>query len=184
MRAVTHDDPTQQNAIDRIVWALYARPRAVPAFLDVLAATDVLKASGVLTRGGATGHYVLDRHIPAMAVRFDDGLLCSDDVGAARLAQLVAGAAPSAQERQQWRRRWTLRALGSPDAHELPAYRIGPIQARTGELAFWLATFEGDTADYLGVDLFGFACSSEEIFMRFRATVVAASAPAELEEKS
>jgi len=170
-----------QNAIDRIVWALYARPRAVPAYIDVIAVTDALNASGTLATRRRAGYYVLERHVPEVSMRFDDGLLSSDDVGEARLARLAAGEAPSTQERLLWRWRWTQHALSTPEAFELPAYSIGPIRARTGERAYWLALIDGGPDAYLGVDLFGFACTIEEIFTRFRATVVAATPPPALD---
>jgi len=133
-----------QNAIDHIVWALYARPRAVPAYVDVVAVADALKASGALTARHAAGYYVLERHVAEACMRFDDGLLSGDDIGAARLAQLAAGEAPSTRERLLWRSRWTQRALRTPEAFELPAYSIGPIRARTGERAYWLALIDGE----------------------------------------
>jgi|AP12_2_1047962.scaffolds.fasta_scaffold01706_4 hypothetical protein len=170
-----------QNAIDRIIWALYARPRAVPAYVDVVAVSDALKASGTLGAPERTGYYVLDRHVPEARMRFDDGLVAAEDIGASRLARLAAGDPPSAQERLLWRWRWMEHALRSPETFELPAYRIGPIRARTGELAYWLASIDGGREGYLGVDLFGFACSVEEIFARFRATVLAATPPPELD---
>jgi len=177
MDAMTDFVENTQNAIDRIIWALYARPRAVPAYVDVVTVADALKASGALSAPVHTGYYVLDRHVPAAHMPFDDGLVGIDEIGEARLAQLAAGAPPSAQERLLWRWRWMARALRTPAAHELPAYGIGPIRARTGETAYWLASIDGGLDGYLGVDLFGFACSVEEIFARFRATVLAATLP-------
>jgi len=178
--ATSDGEDLTQNAVDRIVWALYARPRAVPSYIEVVTVADALKASGKLAAHATVGHYVLDRHIPEHEMTFGDALVGEDDIRAARLAQLVAGASPTAQEGQLWRRRWTQRALGEPVEHELPVYNIGTIHARTGERAFWLATIEGGVDAYLGVELFGFACSVEEIFARFRATVVAATVPYEI----
>jgi hypothetical protein len=177
MHAMTDVIDSAQNAIDRIIWALYSRPRAVPAYVDVLAVAETLKANGDLAAPGRTGYYVLDQHVPEARMRFDDGLVTADDVGEKRLVQLAGGDPASAKERLLWRWRWMEQALRSPVAYELPAYRIGPIRARTGERAYWLATIDGGLDGYLGIDLFGFACSVEEVFARFRATVLAATLP-------
>jgi len=169
-----------QDAVDHVVWALYARPRAVPSYGNVMMVADALKASGTLAVHATVGHYVLDRHIPGQDMAFGNALVGEDDIPAARLAQLAAGVPPTPQETLLWRRRWTQRALSEPVEHELPVYNIGTIRARTGERACWLATIEGGVDAYLGIELFGFACSIEEIFARFRATVVAATLPYEI----
>lgn len=172
---MTHEAQTAQNAVDRIVWSLYARPRAVPAYLDVMAVADALKAADAFFTASRAGHYVLDRHIPVHRMCFADGLVNADDMPAARFAQLVAGAAASTQERMLWRQRWTERALRDPRAYALPAYAVGSICARTGESAHWLATVDDAPDAVLGPELFGFACTPAEIYARFRATVIAAT---------
>lgn len=179
-RATSNTEDRTRNAIDHIVWALYARPRAVPSYGEVIMVADALKASGKLAAHGTVGHYVLDRHIPEQEMMFGNALVDENDIPAPRLAQLAAGAPPTPQETLLWRRRWTQRALSEPVEHELPVYNIGTIRARTGERACWLATIEGGVDAYLGIELFGFACSIEEIFARFRATVAAATLPYEI----
>jgi len=87
-----------QNAIDRIVWALYARPRANPSYVEVLTVGDALKASGALSRPGSIGHYLLERHVPRHAMRFSDGLLgfaCSlEEIYARFRASVLAATVP------------------------------------------------------------------------------------------
>lgn len=181
MPIMTGIETAVQNAIDRIIWSLYARPRTVPAYVDIVTVSEALKSSDAFTSATIGGHYLLERQVPESDMRPDDGLLEPGDVGERRWAELGAGQAPNTQEKILWRRRWSQRALRAAAAHELPGYRIGQIRSRTGETAYWLATFDGGPDAYLGVDLFGFACSSEEIFARFRSTVFAASPPPDLD---
>jgi len=180
MPMMTGVETAVQNAIDRIVWSLYARPRTVPAYVDIVTVSEALKASGELSCAAIDGYYLLERQVPESDMRFDDGLLEPGDLGEQRWAELAAGQALSAQEKILWRRRWAQRAMRAPAAYELPSYRIGQIRSRTGETVYWLATFDGGPDAYLGVDLFGFACSIDDIFARFRATVFAASPPPDL----
>jgi len=183
MPIMTGIETAVQNAIDRIIWSLYARPRTVPAYVDIVTVGEALKSSGALSSAAIGGYYLLERHVPESDMRLDDGLLEPGDLDEQRWTELTAGQLPNGREKILWRRRWAQRALRAPVAQELPCYRIGQIRSRTGETAYWLATFDGGPDAYLGVDLFGFACSIEEIFSRFRITVFAASPPPDLDAR-
>jgi hypothetical protein len=183
MPIMTGIETAVQNAVDRIIWSLYARPRTVPAYVDIVTVSEALKLSGALTAGAVNGHYIAEGDVPEADMRLDDGLLEPCDLGERRWAELAAGEPPNVQEKSLWRRRWAHRALRGRPTQDLPGYRIGQIRARTGESAVWLATLDGGPDAYLGVELFGFACSIEEIFARFRATVVAASPPHDLDAR-